>query len=180
MSNIDELLDTPEQSEEEVEETEEVTTDNLDDLTKEELAEALIKLDASKKQLYARATKAEARLKESKTPTNKNVKTNDLDFDNRVDEKLLKRDGFTDDDINLLKDIQAINLQRGIKLSLEDASKESIFSVNLKARQEAERKAKAQLNSNGGSSYESPIDLATKDDGRIDMEDLKNKFNSAQ
>lgn len=111
---------------------------------------------------------------------NKLISKDDTDFDNRVDEKLLKRDGYSQEDVELLKDIQALNAQRGKKISLEDATKETIFAANLTARQLAEKKVKAQISGNGGGSYESPVDVKVTEDGRVDMKDLESQFHAAQ
>lgn len=150
MSIVNEFLDTPEKSEEEIEETtEEVTTDDLESLSKEDLAAALIKLDASNKQLHARAVKAEAKAKERAEIIKPKQET--INLTDEVDMRFLKRDGLSDEDIEQLKFIQAGQKAMGKDISLMEAQTHPLFQSFQSERQLKEKRERAQLISNGSS-----------------------------
>ncbi|MEI7942789.1 MAG: hypothetical protein WCH76_06440 [Candidatus Riflemargulisbacteria bacterium] len=155
MSITNEFLDTPEQSEEEVvEETtnEEVDTDDLDSLSKEDLAAALIKLDASNKQLHARVAKAEAKAKEVKTATINKTKENEpINVEEQIDLRFLQRDGLSDEDINQLKFIQAGARALGKNITLLEAQNNELYKAYQSGKELEVKRAKAQINSNGAS-----------------------------
>lgn len=166
MPSTDEFLDTPEKSEAEKEaervaaEAEAKTLadakDNLEDLSKEDLAAALLKMDEknrklaeSNTQLHGRLTKA----KESKEPKEvKNPKEQPtVDIEEQIDLRFLKRDGLSDEQIADLKFIQAGQKAMGKSVSLMECVNDPMYKARQEQRDATVKRAKAQVDSNGSS-----------------------------
>ena len=121
------------------------------------------------------ATKAEPNPNDLKTKEGKD----DLDLDNKVDERFLRRDNFSDEQIELLKKIQALNKLDGKNITLVDCAKDPLFASHLEAQKAEAKRIGSQLGASNGSPYaaESPeVDLPKTPEGRIDRNAFKKKF----
>lgn len=138
--------------------------ENLDDLSKEDLAAALIKLNSTHTQVSARLTKADAALKdpdylawkESKKKSadlNKDKKEEPANVGDEIDLRFLQRDGASEEDIKQLRFIQAAEKSQGRTISLIEAKNHNLYKAYEFQKAEEERKNKAQLAPGGGSGY---------------------------
>jgi len=122
----------------------------LDDTADMEDVEAIkLKLEEAeeaKRQLTARAHKAEAELKKAKqTAPQKEIINNGLDADS-VDVKILQSQGLSEDLIEQLKKLAKIN-----GTSILAAQSDSIYQVIKERKEQEEKKAKASLGASRGS-----------------------------
>ena len=112
----------------------------------ETLKSKLAESDKAKAQILARAKKAEAEVKELKTPRPNDTITNPVLSPEDVDVKILKAQGISDELIKNLKVIAKVN-----DISLLDAQADPVF-LAMKDRKEADAKAaKARLGASKGS-----------------------------
>lgn len=146
--------------------------ENLDDLSKEDLAAALLKIAKTKEdlaktnsQLFARAKKAEGfeqvdgkwvkkekraePPKEPKPEEPANAVTIDL-----LDERLLQDKGMSSEDIAKLKFIQAGAKAQGRNISLVEAQQDELFKAYRANKEAEDRSQKAQIKPGGGSRSE--------------------------
>jgi len=152
---LEEEVETSENNEEE---TEEETDDDKSKETSEETSEETEltvddynKLKEKNKQLFARLKKLEAikaEVKEQKPLTN--LTKENIDFEESMDVRFLKRDGYSDEDINRLKIIRAGYKSMGKNISLLDAVNDDLFKAILEKRKLEEKKEKAQLGASNG------------------------------
>lgn len=140
----------------------EATSDNVENVEetveKELTVEDYKKLERDYKNQLARAIKAEAKLKEVKSQE-QNLQTNkpkepeqqkSVDMEEAIDIRFLKRDGFSDEDINKLRIIRDGAITSGITMTLVEAQNDEMFKA-YKAKIDAEIKRKnAQLGASGG------------------------------
>ena len=150
MSNIPELEETQENSEEVAQEV--ISEDTLADLSKEDIAAALLKEHASKNQLYARATKAEAELKKQKSAAvfNKPLETEQVNLEEQIDLRFLQRDGLTAEDIDQLKFIQSGAKGTGKTITLLEAQNHPLYKAYRTEQDLLAKKARAQIIPGGG------------------------------
>jgi len=108
------------------------------------LKERLVKAEEAKRQLTARAKRAEDSLKAIPKPA-QNI-NNALSAE-QIEITVLRAQGISDDEVNYLKKLAKVN-----ETSIIDAQKDELFHA-FKARKEAENKSqKAKLGSSRGSS----------------------------
>lgn len=174
---------------EELNSQEAVNNEDEKNIEVEELAEDNIptvddynNLARKNKELYARVKKAESEAK-AKREAEKNIIINkkddksDIDLENLVDERLLRRENYSDEEIKLLRDIQSLAKLNGRRITLDDCRKEALFSSHLAAKQQEETKRKAQLGASGGSQYaSSEASFPKNKEGRLDRDAFKQKF----
>lgn len=135
----------------------------------ENLADKLAELEEAKRQLTARAKKAEEELKSLKTkpvPPVRNENINNPLTDEAIDVKILKSQGVDDEAIAKLKKLAKLN-----DTSLIEAQNDDIF-ISWKEKREAEEKAeKAKLGASRGSGSVKK----TKDLNSPDVSDAEHK-----
>jgi len=146
----DELEETEEENLEEEtneEETEEEQTDSdsptLEDY--EKLQKKLKTIEAQKEHWRKKAT---SKPLEKKEDINK-VNQENPDFEEAMDVRFLKRDGYTEEDIEKLRIIKAGYASKGKNISLLDAVNDDLFKSIEEKRKLEEKKNKAQLSSSG-------------------------------
>jgi len=146
----DELEETEEENLEEEtneEETEEEQTDSdsptLEDY--EKLQKKLKTIEAQKEHWRKKAT---SKPLEKKEDINK-VNQENPDFEETMDVRFLKRDGYTEEDIEKLRIIKAGYASKGKNISLIDAVNDELFKSIEEKRKLEDRKNKAQLSSSG-------------------------------
>jgi hypothetical protein len=145
----DELETEEENLEEETneEETEEEQTDSdsptLEDY--EKLQKKLKTIEAQKEHWRKKAT---SKPLEKKEDINK-VNQENPDFEEAMDVRFLKRDGYTEEDIEKLRIIKAGYASKGKNISLLDAVNDDLFKSIEEKRKLEEKKNKAQLSSSG-------------------------------
>lgn len=146
----DELEETEEENLEEEtneEETEEEQTDSdsptLEDY--EKLQKKLKTIEAQKEHWRKKAT---SKPLEKKEDINK-VNQENPDFEETMDVRFLKRDGYTEEDIEKLRIIKAGYASKGKNISLIDAVNDDLFKSIEEKRKLEDRKNKAQLSSSG-------------------------------
>jgi hypothetical protein len=146
----DELEETEEENLEEEtneEETEEEQTDSdsptLEDY--EKLQKKLKTIEAQKEHWRKKAT---SKPLEKKEDINK-VNQENPDFEEAMDVRFLKRDGYTEEDIEKLRIIKAGYASKGKNISLIDAVNDDLFKSIEEKRKLEEKKNKAQLSSSG-------------------------------
>ena len=146
----DELEETEEENLEEEtneEETEEEQTDSdsptLEDY--EKLQKKLKTIEAQKEHWRKKAT---SKPLEKKEDINK-VNQENPDFEETMDVRFLKRDGYSEEDIEKLRIIKAGYASKGKNISLIDAVNDELFKSIEEKRKLEEKKNKAQLSSSG-------------------------------
>jgi hypothetical protein len=146
----DELEETEEENLEEEtneEETEEEQTDSdsptLEDY--EKLQKKLKTIEAQKEHWRKKAT---SKPLEKKEDINK-VNQENPDFEEAMDVRFLKRDGYSEEDIEKLRIIKAGYASKGKNISLIDAVNDELFKSIEEKRKLEDRKNKAQLSSSG-------------------------------
>lgn len=146
----DELEETEEENLEEEtneEETEEEQTDSdsptLEDY--EKLQKKLKTIEAQKEHWRKKAT---SKPLEKKEDINK-VNQENPDFEETMDVRFLKRDGYSEEDIEKLRIIKAGYASKGKNISLIDAVNDDLFKSIEEKRKLEEKKNKAQLSSSG-------------------------------
>lgn len=146
----DELEETEEENLEEEtneEETEEEQTDSdsptLEDY--EKLQKKLKTIEAQKEHWRKKAT---SKPLEKKEDINK-VNQENPDFEEAMDVRFLKRDGYSEEDIEKLRIIKAGYASKGKNISLIDAVNDDLFKSIEEKRKLEEKKNKAQLSSSG-------------------------------
>ncbi len=146
----DELEETEEENLEEEtneEETEEEQTDSdsptLEDY--EKLQKKLKTIEAQKEHWRKKAT---SKPLEKKEDINK-VNQENPDFEETMDVRFLKRDGYSEEDIEKLRIIKAGYASKGKNISLLDAVNDDLFKSIEEKRKLEEKKNKAQLSSSG-------------------------------
>ena len=146
----DELEETEEENLEEEtneEETEEEQTDSdsptLEDY--EKLQKKLKTIEAQKEHWRKKAT---SKPLEKKEDINK-VNQENPDFEETMDVRFLKRDGYSEEDIEKLRIIKAGYASKGKNISLIDAVNDELFKSIEEKRKLEDRKNKAQLSSSG-------------------------------
>ena len=146
----DELEETEEENLEEEtneEETEEEQTDSdsptLEDY--EKLQKKLKTIEAQKEHWRKKAT---SKPLEKKEDINK-VNQENPDFEEAMDVRFLKRDGYSEEDIEKLRIIKAGYASKGKNISLIDAVNDELFKSIEEKRKLEEKKNKAQLSSSG-------------------------------
>lgn len=129
------------------EETEEEQTDSdsptLEDY--EKLQKKLKTIEAQKEHWRKKAT---SKPLEKKEDINK-VNQENPDFEETMDVRFLKRDGYTEEDIEKLRIIKAGYASKGKNISLIDAVNDELFKSIEEKRKLEDRKNKAQLSSSG-------------------------------
>jgi len=132
-----------EENEEELEETEDESQEEETD--EEELSqEEYDKLKEKNKQLYARLKKLETKKVSKKEQPNKSNKQN-TDLEEAMDVRFLKRDGFTDEDIDKLRVIRDGYKSLGKEITLVDATNDDLFKGIVERKKQEEKRSKAQL-----------------------------------
>jgi hypothetical protein len=139
--------ETLEDEETNEEETEEEQTDSdsptLEDY--EKLQKKLKTIEAQKEHWRKKAT---SKPLEKKEDINK-VNQENPDFEETMDVRFLKRDGYTEEDIEKLRIIKAGYASKGKNISLIDAVNDELFKSIEEKRKLEDRKNKAQLSSSG-------------------------------
>ena len=129
------------------EETEEEQTDSdsptLEDY--EKLQKKLKTIEAQKEHWRKKAT---SKPLEKKEDINK-VNQENPDFEETMDVRFLKRDGYSEEDIEKLRIIKAGYASKGKNISLIDAVNDDLFKSIEEKRKLEEKKNKAQLSSSG-------------------------------
>ena len=129
------------------EETEEEQTDSdsptLEDY--EKLQKKLKTIEAQKEHWRKKAT---SKPLEKKEDINK-VNQENPDFEETMDVRFLKRDGYSEEDIEKLRIIKAGYASKGKNISLLDAVNDDLFKSIEEKRKLEEKKNKAQLSSSG-------------------------------
>lgn len=145
---IDETID---ESQEEVTEVEETTDEPVsdDDSTVyledyEKLKKDLETLKAQKEHWRKKAQTSQPKGEELKKSNEK-----DVDFEESMDIRFLKRDGYTEEEIEKLKIIKAGYSSNGKVISLLDAVNDDLFKSIVESKKLQEKKDKAQLSSSG-------------------------------
>jgi len=161
---VQEPLKSPEQVEAEKTDKEELarlakaaTDGELDDVSKEDMAKALLKLNDSNTQLHARLLKAKekkdadkAAADAAKAATKPNETNKEaVDVNDIVDLRLLQRDGATEEDIAKLRIIQAGAKAMGKNISLVEAQQDELYKAYEDKKKSEDKRAKAQLTPNG-------------------------------
>jgi hypothetical protein len=141
MEENNELLETPQNPDEE---TETPQTEDADDTP---TLEDYQRLAETKKQLSARLAKAEADLKKFKSQPNK---PNEIQSGLTREEAILIAKGYTDDEVAL-----AIKLSKVNEVPILEAVKDEFFTTKVEERKAKERSEKASLPSSSGSMYKS-------------------------
>lgn len=137
--------ETNEETEEEEEDDEEQTdsdTPTLEDY--ERLQKELKTLKAQKEHWRKKAT-----LKPEKKEEINKVNQENSDFEEAMDIRFLKRDGYSEEDIEKLRIIKAGYASKGKNISLLDAVNDDLFKSIEEKRKLEEKKNKAQLSSSG-------------------------------
>lgn len=115
-----------------------------------ELEPKLAELEHKNKQLYARLKKEPEKV--VKKPVNK-TQSSDITKE-EIEIMFLQKDGFTTDEIQMLKTIKAGEFSQGKEISLVEASKHTLYESYLQNKKTLEDKEKAKLGaSNKGGSY---------------------------
>ena len=139
--------ETLEDEETNEEETEEEQTDSdsptLEDY--EKLQKKLKTIEAQKEHWRKKAT---SKPLEKKEDINK-VNQENPDFEETMDVRFLKRDGYSEEDIEKLRIIKAGYASKGKNISLIDAVNDELFKSIEEKRKLEEKKNKAQLSSSG-------------------------------
>ena len=139
--------ETLEDEETNEEETEEEQTDSdsptLEDY--EKLQKKLKTIEAQKEHWRKKAT---SKPLEKKEDINK-VNQENPDFEETMDVRFLKRDGYSEEDIEKLRIIKAGYASKGKNISLLDAVNDDLFKSIEEKRKLEEKKNKAQLSSSG-------------------------------
>lgn len=117
------------------------------------LKENEAKLKKQNAKLYERAKKAEASVKEQKETKelNKSNPEQASDLDEKLDERFLKRDGYSDEDIKQLKVIRAGQKALGEEISLVDAVNHPLFTALAEKKKTELKNEKARLGASGSS-----------------------------
>lgn len=145
--NPDEELDL-ELDEENQDNNEEPTAEDSEDV--DALKAKLAELEHKNKQLYARLKKEPEKV--VKKPVNK-TQSSDITKE-EIEIMFLQKDGFTTDEIQMLKTIKAGEFSQGKEISLVEASKHTLYESYLQNKKTLEDKEKAKLGaSNKGGSY---------------------------
>lgn len=125
-------------------------TDESQDTPEEEsiddLKEKLAKAEEAKRQLTARAKRAEDAAKATQVKPQKTTKS-DVPTEELIDIQILKSKGFTDD---LINDARVIAKARGV--SIMDVQSDPVFLGIKKQKDEEVKAAKAKLGASRGSS----------------------------
>jgi hypothetical protein len=138
-SNEEELED-----EEDEEDDEEDNSEDVDEL-KKKLKTAQAQKEHWRKKANLKPDKSKDKSKEE---INKPSKQND-EIEESMDIRFLKRDGFTDEDIDKLKIIKAGYAANGKDVSLIDATNDELFKSIVEKKKLQEKKEKAQLSPSG-------------------------------
>lgn len=151
----DELQDSlqpDEQVEETTEEVDEVDVDvdeSTDDTEQEESydseSEVVKSLKEKNKQLFERAKKAEAEAKKAKSKPSKPNSTLTRD------EAILIAKGYEDEDLSILKTLQAGKKAQGEDLSLTELIKDPLYEAYVERREAKKKSEEAQLRASGSS-----------------------------
>jgi|BioPla2DNA2_1021312.scaffolds.fasta_scaffold110178_2 hypothetical protein len=136
-----EELETEEESDEEDEDDSDVPS--LEDY--EALQKKLKTIEAQKEHWRKKATSKPLEKKEDIKKTNQE----NPDFEEAMDVRFLKRDGYTEEDIEKLRIIKAGYASKGKNISLIDAVNDELFKSIEEKRKLEDRKNKAQLSSSG-------------------------------
>ena len=145
----DEELET--ETEEETLEDEETNEEDEDDSDVpsledyEALQKKLKTIEAQKEHWRKKAT---SKPLEKKEDINK-VNQENPDFEETMDVRFLKRDGYSEEDIEKLRIIKAGYASKGKNISLLDAVNDDLFKSIEEKRKLEEKKNKAQLSSSG-------------------------------
>jgi hypothetical protein len=156
--NEKEVEETTEKNDEELEETE---AEEVDEETNEEdeddsdvpsledyeaLQKKLKTIEAQKEHWRK---KAQTSRPEKKGEELKKSNEKDVDFEELMDIRFLKRDGYTEEDIEKLKIIKAGYASNGKSVSLIDAVNDELFKSFVEKKKLQEKKEKAQLSPSG-------------------------------
>lgn len=155
------------------------STDNtevVEDTSTEPIAEALVKLaeaEEAKRQLTARAHKAETELKALKNaPKAENITNNGLSADD-VDVKILQSQGVDEDSINYLKKLAKVN-----GTSILAAQTDELYGAYKSKKESDEKNAKATLGASRGSGQAKKVkEISTPGISTSDHRELWNKAN---
>ena len=93
--------------------------------------------------------KAQTSRPEKKGEELKKSNEKDVDFEESMDIRFLKRDGYTEEEIEKLKIIKAGYSSNGKVISLLDAVNDDLFKSIVESKKLQEKKDKAQLSSSG-------------------------------
>jgi len=153
----DEELEETTETNDELEETEELETEEESDEEDEDdsdvpsledyeaLQKKLKTIEAQKEHWRKKATSKPLEKKEDIKKTNQE----NPDFEEAMDVRFLKRDGYTEEDIEKLRIIKAGYASKGKNISLIDAVNDELFKSIEEKRKLEDRKNKAQLSSSG-------------------------------
>ena len=144
----DELETETEEETLEDEETNEEDEDDSDVPSLEDyeaLQKKLKTIEAQKEHWRKKATSKPLEKKEDIKKTNQE----NPDFEETMDVRFLKRDGYTEEDIEKLRIIKAGYASKGKNISLIDAVNDELFKSIEEKRKLEEKKNKAQLSSSG-------------------------------
>lgn len=136
----EETLEDEETNEEDEDDS---NTPSLEDY--EALQKKLKTIEAQKEHWRKKATSKPLEKKEDIKKTNQE----NLDFEETMDVRFLKRDGYTEEDIEKLRIIKAGYASKGKNISLIDAVNDELFKSIEEKRKLEEKKNKAQLSSSG-------------------------------
>lgn len=80
-----------------------------------------------------------------------------------IDKRFLKQDGFTDEDLEQLKFIQAGLKAQGQDVTLVEAKSNTLYQAYQNNKAQEERKSRAQLISNGGSNFKDGKEMSDEE-----------------
>jgi hypothetical protein len=134
-----------------VEETEEDNEDDNEDGTPtiEDYQKLKKEAETLKAQKEHWRKKAQTSRPEKKGEELKKSNEKDVDFEESMDIRFLKRDGYTEEEIEKLKIIKAGYSSNGKVISLLDAVNDDLFKSIVESKKLQEKKDKAQLSSSG-------------------------------
>ena len=144
----DELETETEEETLEDEETNEEDEDDSDVPSLEDYEALQKKLKTIEAQKEHWRKKATSKPLEKKEDINK-VNQENPDFEETMDVRFLKRDGYSEEDIEKLRIIKAGYASKGKNISLLDAVNDDLFKSIEEKRKLEEKKNKAQLSSSG-------------------------------
>ncbi len=153
-TNDEELETNDEETDEETQDEE--TNDNSEDDTPtledyQRLKKEAETLKAQKEHWRKKAQASKLDLSKDKSKQEEIKKTNqeNPDFEETMDIRFLKRDGYSEEDIEKLRIIKAGYASQGKNITLIDAVNDELFKSIEEKRKLQEKKEKAQLGANG-------------------------------